>query len=142
MVNTKIANIAAIDACNAVVDLLDLGTSNANIRIYNNTQPSGGPDEAVTTHVLLATLLCGDPAFGSASDAAPGAVATAAAITDDSSADATGTATWFRALSSNNVAIIDGDVSTSGADMNLNTTSIQAGATVSITSWTITMPES
>lgn len=142
MVNTKIANLAAIDACNAVVDLLDLGASNAYISIYNNTQPAGGPDEAITTHVLLANLVCSDPAFGAAVDAAPGGQATAGSILDDTSADATGTATWFRAFTSNAVAIIDGDVNTAGADLNLNTTSIQSGATVSITSWTVTMPES
>lgn len=141
MVNTKIANLPAIDACDAVVNLLDLGTANAYIQIYANTQPAGGPDEAVGSQILLANLSCSDPAFGGAVDAAPGGQATASAILDDTSADATGTATWFRASTSNGVAIIDGDVSTAGADLNLNTTAIQSGATVSITAWTITMPE-
>jgi hypothetical protein len=141
MANTKIANIAAIDACDAVVDLLDLGASNAFICIYANTQPVGGPDAAAGEEPL-ANLTCYDPAFGNAADAAPGGQATSAGILDDTSADATGTATWFRAYTSNSVAIIDGDVNTAGADLNLNTTSIQSGATVSITSWTITMPES
>jgi hypothetical protein len=38
-----------------------------------------------------------NPAFGASTDANPGALATANAITDDSSADNTGTAGWFRA---------------------------------------------
>lgn len=144
MANTKIGNAEAIDACNAVVDRLDAGAGAGLLRIYDGTQPAGGPDEAVGTQTLLAELTLSDPAFGAAADAAPGGQATANAISDDPSANATGTASWFRAVDSVGVAVIDGDVSATGGggDLELNSTSISAGATVSVTSWTVTMPES
>jgi len=141
--NTTISNAAAIVMCNGVVDLLDAGAGAGLLRIYDSTgagQPTN-PDIAVTSQVLLAELTLSDPAFGNAADAAPGATATASAITDDSAANATGTATWFRAVDSNGLAVIDGSVGTSGADLNLATTSITTGQTVSVTSWTITQPE-
>jgi hypothetical protein len=142
--NTRISNAVAVAACDAVVDAIDGGTGAGIVRIYTGAQPAD-PDTA-PTGTLLATLVCSDPAFGAASDAAPGGQATANAVTDDSSADATGTAGWFRVFSTNDGAtplnaIMDGECGTSGADMNLNSTSISAGATVSITSWTVTMPE-
>jgi hypothetical protein len=59
-------------------------------------------------------------------------------ITQDSSANATGTATWFRIVDSDGNFVIDGTVGTSGADLNLNTTAIVATESVSITSLTFT----
>jgi hypothetical protein len=54
-------------------------------------------------------------------------------------AASTGTATWFRIVQTDgSTHVLDGTVGTSGADLNLNTTSIVSGATVSITSFTIT----
>ena len=85
-----------------------------------------------------------DPAFGAATDANPGGLLTASAIADDTSADATGTAGYFRMRATGAGAddVADGECSTAGADMNFNTTAITAGSTVSITSMTVTMPES
>jgi len=70
-------------------------------------------------------------------------VATAAAITDDSDADASGTAGWFRAYDSNAVAIVDGDITTTAVgtgDMLLDDTAIVAGGTIAISSWVVNMP--
>ena len=64
------------------------------------------------------------------------------AITEDSSADATATATWARIEDSDGTNVFDGDVSTAGAMINLNTAAIVAGGPVRITSFTITMPDS
>lgn len=143
---TRISNEVALLACDAVVDRLDEGSGAAIIRILDGTQATD-PDTAIGAQVTLALLVCSDPAFGSASDANPGGRATASAITQDSSADATGTASWFRASATNDGATslddhIDGSVGTGTNDMVLNTTSIVSGATVSISSWTVTMPES
>jgi hypothetical protein len=63
---------------------------------------------------------------------------TANAITDDSSANATGTASWFRITDSAGNAVVDGDVGTSGSDLNLNTVSITSGVQVSVTSLVLT----
>lgn len=138
----RISNAAAIAACDAVVDLIDGGTGAGAIKIYDGSQPTD-PDTAVSGQTLLAELPMSDPAFGNATDANPGGQATANSITDDSAADATGTAAWFRAEDGDGTAIMDGDVTTTGGggDMELNTTSITSSSTVSISSFTVTMPE-
>lgn len=130
-----ISNAARSAAADAVVDLVDGGAGAGLLRIYDGTKPAG-PDTAVSTQTLLAELTMSDPAFGSASNG----VATASAITADSAANATGTASWFRVVTSAGTAIFDGTVGTSGADLNLNSTAIQSGAEVSVTSFTYTQP--
>lgn len=132
----KITNAAASAAADAVVDLCDAGAGAATLRIYDGTPPATA-DTALSGNTLLAQLTMSDPAFGAASNG----VATASAITSDSSADATGTASFFRILDSNAVVIIQGTVGTATADLVLNTTSIVAGATVSVTSLTYTQPK-
>lgn len=128
--NPKRSNTAVSAAADAVCPLLN----NGYLRIYSGTQPATA-DTAVTTQTLLSTLRWNATAFGAASSG----VATANAITADTSADNTGTATWFRALKSDGTTVVfDGSVGTSGADLNLNTTSISAGAAVSVTSFTYT----
>ena len=131
--NFDISNAAASAAADAVTALVNGGT----LRIYSGTKPAG-VDTALSGNTLLAQLAFGSPAFGAASNG----VATANAITADSSADNTGTATFFRAFASNGTtAVFDGEVGTSGSDLNLNSTSIQAGAEVSVTSFTYTQPK-
>ena len=142
---TRISNAGAIAACDALVDLLDAGAGAATIQIRTGSQPAG-PD-AAATGTLLGTLTCSDPAFGNAADATPGAIATASAITSDTTADATGTAGWFRALDSDANAIIDGSIALASvspivADMTMDDTSVVAGGTIAVSSWTVTMPES
>lgn len=139
-VATRISNAAAKAACDAIVDLLDAGAGAATCKIYTATQATD-PDTAIGAQTLLATLTFSDPAFGNAADANPGGRATASAITSDTSADATGTAAWFRTADSNGVAVMDGSVGTSSADMIVSTTSFVSGAEIAITSWVVTMPE-
>lgn len=138
-----ITNAAAIAACNAVVDLVDVGSTNASghILIYSGSVPADA-DAALGGATLLAELVMSNAAFGNAADIAPGAQATAASITADSSADATGTASFFRMTNRDATAIMQGAVGTSGAELNLNSVAISSGAQVSITSMTVTMPES
>lgn len=145
-VATRISNEAALAACDAIVDRLDEGSGAAILRILDGTQATD-PDTAIGAQVTLALLVCSDPAFGNAADANPGGRATANAITQDSSANATGTASWLRGSASNDGATslddhIDGSCGTSSADCILNTTAIVSGAIVSISSWTFTVPES
>jgi hypothetical protein len=109
---------------------LDAGGAAGKLRIYDGSRPATGG--SVTT--LLAELTF---SFASAGAAAAG-VLTFSAITQDASADATGTATWFRLVTSAAVFVADGNVGTSGSDLNLTTTSIVATQPVSISSATIT----
>lgn len=141
MADCKLSNAAAKAACDAIVDLLDAGAGAATLKIYTGSAPANVDDAATGT--LLATLTCSDPAFGNAADANPGGRATASTITGDSSADATGTAGYFRALDSNGVAVIQGTVTAvgGGGDLELNSTSISSGVAVSVSSWTVTQPE-
>ncbi len=140
----SISNAAAIAACDAIVDLCDIGSTDAqaSLSIYSGTVPAN-VDTALGAQVVLAELEMSNPAFGAAADSAPGGTATASAITDDSSADATGTASFFRIFNRNNVAVIQGTVTATGGggELELNTISIQISAKVEITSLTVTMPE-
>lgn len=102
----------------------------ALLRIYNGARPATGG--AVTT--LLAELTC-NATFAPSSS---GGVLTLNAITQDSSADNTGTATWFRIVTSGATFVMDGNVGTSGSDLNLTTTSITTTQPVSVTSFIVT----
>ena len=104
--------------------------SSAFLRIYDGSRPATGG--AATT--LLAELTCNATFAPSAS----GGVLTLNAITQDSSANASGTATWFRIVTSGGTFVLDGSVSTSGSDLNLTTTAIVATQPVSVSSFTIT----
>lgn len=109
--------------------------SNGKIRIYSGTVPADA-NAALSSNTLLAELACSTTFAASAS----GGVLTVNTIDPDTSADATGTATFFRVLKSDNTVILQGAVGTSGsgAELILNTTSISAGAAVSITAFTLT----
>jgi hypothetical protein len=118
----------------------DAGTA-AVINIYSSTVPADA-DASIGASVLLAQLTCSATCFTSYADANPGGRATFASITSDSSADNTGTATYFRILTqSGGTTVAQGTVGTSSADLVLNTVAITSGSTVSITSATITLPE-
>ena len=105
--------------------------ASALLRIYQGTRPATGG--AATT--LLAELTCN----ATFAPAAVNGVLTLNAITQDSSANATDTATWFRIVQSDGTTfVMDGDVGTAGSDLNLNSVSIVAAGTVSCTSFVIT----
>jgi hypothetical protein len=105
--------------------------ASALLRIYDGTRPA----TAGTATTLLAELTCN----ATFAPAASGGVLTLNAITQDSSANATGTATWFRIVKSDGTTfVMDGSVGTSGSDLNLSTTSIVITQPVSVTSFVIT----
>lgn len=115
---------------NQISAAIDGGAGAGLLRIYDGTRPATGG----TATTLLAELTFTDPCAPAASSG----VLTFSAITSDSSANATGTATWARLVDSSATFVCDLSVSTSGADVNLNSTSISTGQTVSVTSGTIT----
>lgn len=137
----RINNSVAQSALTALKTAIDAGSA-AIIEIYDSTQPTD-PDTAVGAQVKLATLTMAATAFGAVSDAAPGAAMTAAAITGDASADASGLAAWARILTqAGGTAVCDMSVGVSGCNINFNTSSFVAGSTVDITSLVFTHPES
>lgn len=102
----------------------------ALLNIYSGTRPATGG----TATTLLAQLTC-NATFAPASSAG---VLTLNAIAS-ASASATGTASWARLYKSDGTTfVMDLSVGTSGADINLNSTALASGATVSVSSATIT----
>jgi hypothetical protein len=110
--NTQLANATV----NGQADNLATRLNSGFLRIYDGTQPATA-DTAVSTQVLLAELTFN----ATAAPAATVGLLTFNAITSDSSANATGTPTWFRAVQSNGTTVVmDGSVGASGANLNLS----------------------
>lgn len=118
---------------NAQMDTLLNVLNSGFIRIYSGTRPATA-DTALSGNTLLAQLTFGSTAFAAAS----GGAKTANAITS-TTALATGTATFYRAVQSDGTTVNhDGSVGTSGTDAIISTTSIISGASVACTSMVIT----
>lgn len=117
---------------NPMLDIITTAAgASALLRIYDGSRPA----TAGTATTLLAELTCNATFAGAASSGA----LTLNSITQDSSANNTGTATWFRIVKSDGTTfIMDGNVGTSGSDLNLTTTTITQTQPVSITSFVIT----
>lgn len=108
----------------------------AKILIKDGTPPANA--SATITGTTLATFTLANPAFSSS-----GGVLTLLSTPLTVEASATGTATYFRIMLNNGTTtVLQGSVATSGAELNLNTTSITSGVNVTITSGTVTMPTS
>lgn len=118
---------------NSMLDAITtaIGAS-GKLRIYDGSRPASGG--SATT--LLAELTVANPAGGAAS----GGVLTFTVPMTDSSANATGTATWARIVDGSSTFIADFDVSnTAGSgELKLVTTSIVATQPVEVSSFTIT----
>lgn len=121
-------------------EALDAIRDNANsgyLRIYTGSRPA--TPETAASGTLLAELTLSATAFGAASSG----TITANAITRDSSANAGGTAGWFRIFESDGTtAWADGEVGAtgSGKELELVTTTITAGQPVEISSLTVSWP--
>jgi hypothetical protein len=111
--------------------------ASCKIRIYSGTIPANCA--AAITGTLLAELT-GNATFA---PGASGGVLTLNAITQDSVADNSGTASHFRIWDSGAATCyLQGTVTATGGggDLTLNTVSVVANAIVSITSFTLTAP--
>lgn len=120
---------------NARLDALIAALGNsAQIRIFTTPRPANVA--AAETGTLLAELTGGSPFAPAASSGA----AAANAVTQDSSANATGTAAWCRLRTSGGTAIMDIDVTATGGggELELVTTSITTGQPVQISSFNLT----
>jgi hypothetical protein len=112
-----------------IVNAIDGGAGNGTLKIYDGTRPATGGTATTLLGTLTFSKPCGAVAAG---------VLTFSAITSDTSADATSTATWARIADSTGTFVLDCSVGTSGSDINLNTVSIVTGAQISVTSASIT----
>jgi hypothetical protein len=162
-----LAEANAINATGVLFDAATLvifdGTQPPQCGLFTTTTPTTGSQLSTaapptwgngvnTTNILAVFTL---PAFGSNTVAnfttgSGGATITFGAISNVT-ANRSGTATWFRVLKGATVngagnqisvkgtEVMDGNVGTSASDLNINSTAISSGATVSITSFVYTI---
>ena len=111
--------------------LITYAGSGSIIRLYDGTQPTNA-NTAISTQTLIVSLVVSG-SFGTDSN---GSI-TLGTVTKGT-AVASSTATFFRIVKSDGTTVVmDGSVGTSGADMNLNSTTISSGQIVAITAGTI-----
>jgi hypothetical protein len=127
--NPKLSAASRNLALNAALDVGNGGTT----LILDGTQATDA-DTAIGAQVTLASVGNNATMWAAASAGSKAA----AAFTADSSADATGTASWYR-MRFSTTAFWDGSAGTSGANLNFNSVAIQSGANVTISSFTATM---
>lgn len=123
-------------ARNRQADSIGDDFNNATLKIYTGTQPAAG---AAATGTLLVTITLPADAMGASS-----AGVAAKAGTWSGVAGNTGTAGWFRIESSAGSRWYDGEVTATsgGGEIELTSTSITSGQTVTVTSFTVTQPAS
>ncbi len=119
--------------CDGIVDAIDVGGA-GTVQIRTGAQPTNVSD--APTGTLLGTLTFSAVAFGAAATG----TATAASITSDTSADASGTAGYFVIKNGSAVNHSDGTCGTSGTDLVFDNATIVIGGTIAISSLTITQP--
>ena len=119
---------------NAMTDIATQAGTNATVKIFTGSPPAscGTAD----TGTLLCTFAGNASQFGTASSGVLTVSAIAAATAGN-----TGTAGYWRVYPSSATttnAVAQGLCGTAGSDMNLSSTAISSGQTITITSWTIT----
>jgi uncharacterized glyoxalase superfamily protein PhnB len=131
--------IISVAAAEAHLDALDtlLGAS-ATLTIYAGTVPANCAAAAGTA---LAVMTAGASMFAAAASADnTEATMDLSTSLSDTSADATGTATYYRLATSGGTVVHQGTVGIAGSDLNLSTTAITAGDTVTVSALTLTQP--
>ncbi len=132
----NLTNAAVQAEANAIIALIDAGAAGGQIRAYTGTQPATA-DTALSGNTLLATATCATTC-GTASNG----VITFASITSDTSIDADGTGTWCRITDSDGTSVLDITMATSGADLNVDSTTFTTGETFAISSLVLTVTKS
>jgi hypothetical protein len=111
--------------------LITYAGSGAIINIYQGTAPANANTAITTQTLLVSCVLAG--AFGTDTDGT-----LTLGTVNNGTAVATGTAGFFRIFKSDGTTVVmDGSVGTSGADLNLDTTTINITQTVNISGGTI-----
>lgn len=89
-------------------------------------------------NVEVATCPLANPAFGNSN--ATGTISVSGTPQDTNATGNASPVTKFRIFDRDATFLIEGTVSTSGADINISNTTINAGETVTLTSFSITVP--
>lgn len=137
-------DVSLIDLSHSIQDIFDEGF----IQVYTGTQPTLAND-APTGTLLFTIYSDGSSAGITFDDAVSGVLSKAAAESWTGTAVASGTAGWFRLIGNDDGGAsstlderLDGAVATSGAELNLSSTSIAASAVQAISTFSITYPAS
>ena len=117
---------------NTILDGFDSAFNSGTIEIRTGSAPGAGN---AATGTVLATITLPADAFAAAS----GGTKAKSGTWQDASADATGTAAHWRMTGGSN--IVEGTVTATGGggDMELDSTSITSGQTVTITAFTFSV---
>lgn len=128
------SNTAKLTAArkNTMANALATSLNSGYLRIYSGTEPATA-DTALSGNTLLAELRFN----ATAAPSAVNGLLTFNAITSDASNNASGTATFFRAFRSDGTTVeIQGSVGTSGTALVMASTTITAGGTTAVSSFT------
>lgn len=132
----------AVARRNAALDTVFDTLNSGNLRIADGTQPADA-DTTIGAAVSLADLALGSTAFAAAASGSK----SANSITQDSSANASSTATWATlqatgiTFATTNARVMDMSAGVSGSTPNLvlNSAAISSGAAVSCSSLAVTL---
>lgn len=144
MKTSKVKAAAALDTVLAAISNVG-GPTPGQFRIYTGSAPAA--IETAATGTLLSTAVIGDgvvDAFNATNTTtlvATGVTSrlSPAAFARDTSIANTGTAGYWRIYDAGGTARLQGSVGTSGAELNLNTTSFVTGGTFTVTAFDITI---
>jgi len=141
----KTANSAGNPVYDQLAALMALFNSGTLVIYASGGTPPIDPDVGFSGQTTLATFTFSATAFTQA--AATGSfpnktkVATASFSASTVTAAASGTADSFGLYSSTPTLLATGTVGTSGADINFNSVAFSSGANITLSSFTLTMPE-
>lgn len=144
--DTKICSAAAIAACDAITALVDVdaGALVGKLIIYDGVAPATA-DTALSSNDPLVTFdLVNATPFAAAIDSGGYAEAVldcTPALSASGGAVVSGTASFFRILSTAGDCIVQGTCGTADADMIMNTLTIVGGSTVTLTSYSLKVSE-
>lgn len=124
MANLRLSTAAQAAMLNAIRDRIDAGAGAGLLKLYTSPQPANA-NTGITSQTLIGTLTFSDPSAPTTATA----TLTFSAITDDSSADASGTITWARITDSTGAVVFDCDVTGSGGGgtIEMNAVAVNAG---------------
>ena len=129
-----ISNQAASSAVQNFGKQLDGGA----LCLYAGTQPVSANTNTTGSEFMLAELpfstLAGTVVTSTFTAFTTAVLATTAAIS-------TGISTFYAAYSSSRARVAYGSVSTAGADLNFNTNNVVQGVSVTVTSYSVVLPE-
>lgn len=123
------------DIADLWISYFNAGSGPATVEFYTGAIPTALGD-TLTTQIKLGTLTCSDPAATQAAG-----VITFGTITQDSAADAGGTAAWAYIKDSTGAIVNAVDVTDEAGDglIKLNTTTVVEGGPILISSLTFTV---